>query len=110
MEPFLYQTPETCCGCRACSNVCPKNAISFKEDKYGFLFPAIDESICINCGKCQSICNFQNDKVDFRKKPIKEFAAVLRDNNTIKNSASGGVFMAMAEWIISKGGCVFGCV
>lgn len=110
MTPVLFNSKENCCACRACSNICPKGAISFNEDKYGFWFPKINESLCINCGRCRSVCNFQTDKVDFRQTPIKGYAAVFRDKKKIKNSASGGVFMAMAEWILSKGGCVFGCV
>ncbi len=110
MVPKLYNVPEECCGCQACSNVCPQNAISFKEDLYGFLFPFIDESLCIECHRCEKVCNFHHDAIDFRKEPIKGFAAVLRDKERLKRSASGGAFWAVAEWVIRKGGCVFGCV
>lgn len=110
MAQVLFVNPEECCACRACSNVCPKDAISFVEDKFGFWFPSVDESLCINCGRCQSVCNFHSDAIDLRKTPIKGYAATLKDKSLIKNSTSGGVFMAMAEWILSKGGCVFGCV
>lgn len=110
MTPVLYTSPEDCCACRVCSNVCPKNAIAFKEDMYGFLFPTVDESLCVGCGKCESVCNFHNNTIDYRREPIKGYAAVLRHRKILKNSVSGGVFWAMAEWIIQKGGCVFGCV
>ena len=110
MTPVLFTTAEECCACRACSSVCPKGAISFVEDKYCFWFPSIDETLCVNCGKCVSVCHFQNDTVEYRKQPIKGYAATLCDKERIKNSTSGGVFMAMAEWILGKGGCVFGCV
>lgn len=110
MRPILYQSPEDCCGCRACANICPKNAISFKEDKYGFLFPEIDESLCVECGKCKTACAFQNSEKEYRRTPIKGYAAVLKDKKRLKQSASGGVFWSVAEWVIGKGGCVFGVV
>lgn len=110
MRPVLYQSSEECCGCRACANICPKNAISFKEDKYGFLFPEIDESLCVECGRCKTVCAFQNSEKEYRRTPVKGYAAVLKDMKRIKQSASGGVFWSVAEWVIGKGGCVFGVV
>ena len=110
MTPILFTSPEECCACRACSCACPKGAISFVADKYGFWFPHIDEALCVNCGKCVSVCNFHYDPVEYRRQPVKGYAATLCDKKRIKNSTSGGVFMAMAEWILSKSGCVFGCV
>ena len=110
MKPILYQSPEDCCGCGACANICPKNAITFKEDKYGFLFPEIDDNLCIGCGRCKSVCAFQNSEKEYRRTPVKGYAAVLKDKKRLKNSASGGVFWSVAEWVIGKGGCVFGVV
>jgi coenzyme F420-reducing hydrogenase beta subunit len=110
MIPLLFKTPEECCGCRACSNICPKDAISFKEDRYGFLFPEIDENLCIGCGRCESVCAYQNQEKEYRRTPIKGYAAVLKDENRLKQSTSGGVFWAAAEWVIGHGGCVFGVV
>ncbi len=45
----------TCQGCLAhpCQEVCPKGAISFKDGK-----SVIDQSLCIKCGKCISICPY----------------------------------------------------
>ena len=34
-----------CSGCSACLNICPKNAISMKEDEKGFRYPNIDYNI-----------------------------------------------------------------
>lgn len=110
MKPILFKTPESCCGCRACSNNCPKNAISFKADRFGFLFPVIDENLCVGCGRCESVCAFQNNEKKYGRTPIKGYAAVLKDKKRIKQSASGGVFWSVAEWVIGKGGCVFGVV
>ena len=52
---------DKCTGCYACVNACMRNCISMKEDEYGFVYPVIDKSICIKCGKCEQVCNYQND-------------------------------------------------
>ena len=36
-----------CCGCGACSAVCPKGCIVMEPDKEGFLYPVVDEQECI---------------------------------------------------------------
>ena len=38
----LYNSKEECCGCGACSSVCPKSAITMQEDEYGFIYPMVD--------------------------------------------------------------------
>lgn len=45
-----------CCGCTACSSVCPKNCITMTEDNEGFFYPVADGNSCINCGLCEKVC------------------------------------------------------
>lgn len=45
-----------CCGCNACGDICPKGAISFKEDIEGFLYPVVDRDTCIDCHLCEKVC------------------------------------------------------
>ena len=52
----LFDKKENCCGCWACENICPKNAIKMHEDKEGFLFPSIDRNLCVGCGLCEKVC------------------------------------------------------
>ena len=42
-----------CTGCGTCENVCSQNAIRMVESDRGFLYPAFDESLCIECGLCE---------------------------------------------------------
>ena len=42
-----------CCGCHACYNICPKNAIEMAVDEKGFKYPRIDETKCIGCNLCE---------------------------------------------------------
>ena len=54
--PVLYERKASCCGCTACYEVCPKDAITMKEDDEGFLYPVIDTNKCINCCNCLKVC------------------------------------------------------
>lgn len=53
---ILFDKKENCCGCWACKNICPKNAIEMTEDKEGFLFPTVNKSLCIGCSLCEQVC------------------------------------------------------
>ncbi len=105
-EIILYKDKKNCCGCGACMNICPKNAISMREDKSGFIYPDIDRDLCIKCGKCMKVCAFQNTEI--KNNPIKTFAAVGKNPKVNNHSASGGIFASLARQFIKKGGIVFG--
>ncbi len=98
---------ENCCGCMACKNVCPKNAIDFKPDELGFLYPSVDTNLCVACGQCLRTCRFSKAEL-IAESPKKCFAAVNKDSSVLKKSSSGGVFSALAELVLEEGGCVFG--
>lgn len=83
-----------CFGCSACEQKCPVGAISMVRNKHGFLYPVIDNSKCINCGKCRSICPALNNKKQ-KTTPINEAYAV-RYKDSVK-CASGGAFYAFAN-------------
>ena len=57
--PVLYSDDSECCGCSACYAACPKGAIEMTPDRYGFLYPLIDEARCVRCGKCLDVCAFK---------------------------------------------------
>lgn len=97
-----------CCGCEACANICPKDAIDMFPDEKGFLFPKVDTSKCVDCGMCEKVCPLSN----YAPSVIKDFDiyAVINKNATeLLYSASGGAFSAIAHWAIDNGGIVFGC-
>ena len=43
---ITIQNKAECCGCTACFNICPKNAISMQPDEEGFLYPVVDQEKC----------------------------------------------------------------
>lgn len=95
-----------CCGCNACVQRCPKQCISMYEDEEGFLYPQVDKLTCVECGLCEKVCPVINQSKP--RKPLKVYAAYNKDEIIRKESSSGGVFTAIAEQIIDKGGVVFG--
>lgn len=97
---------EDCCGCRTCWDVCPVNCISFKEDKEGFFYPSVDESICISCSKCQRTCPEINPS--FYEKADMASAAYANSEEARKAGSSGGVFGLLAQEVLSAGGHVYG--
>lgn len=103
----LYVNKENCCGCGSCVNTCPKNAVSMVRDAEGFLYPEIDSGKCVDCGLCIKSCAFQNIKEP--NKSLSVYAAVRKDREKLKQSASGGMFAVIAEKVIDEGGIVFGC-
>ncbi|KAH3731644.1 hypothetical protein Pelo_17522 [Pelomyxa schiedti] len=40
-----------CCGCSACANTCPFNAIEMKDRR-----PVIDQKQCLGCTACDGTC------------------------------------------------------
>ena len=66
--PYDYKITNTCCGCGACSIICPTNAIEIERDEKGFLKSFIDQDKCIRCKKCKTVCPFSANKaVDIDK-------------------------------------------
>lgn len=96
-----------CCGCGACAQICPKQCVSIEADNEGFLYPKVDESKCIDCGLCEKTCPILNPTE--AKPSLKQSFAFINCDETIRyNSSSGGVFSAIAEIVIRRGGKVFG--
>ena len=97
-----------CTGCSACFNVCPQKCINMLQNEEGFFYPTIESTNCIDCGACKSICPvLRDDFADAFSSPV-AVAAYNNECTAVENSSSGGVFTALAEYVISVGGVVYG--
>lgn len=98
-----------CCGCTGCASICSHGAISMQADNEGFLYPKINTSLCSDCGLCERVCPIiQRDRVEPSASPLIVFALHNKQEETWHNSSSGGVFAALVEYCIKRGGIVYG--
>lgn len=94
---------DKCTGCRLCENVCPKHSITFKERWFGFLYPVIQQE-CVHCGLCDKMCPANNIKpLDVKNAYVGFYDADIR-----QKCSSGGIFAALANYVLGKDGVVFG--
>ena len=98
-----------CYGCRACEQICPKNAIQMIENEEGFLVPKVDEKKCIKCKLCVLKCPHYNIKNLKTNNNIATYAAKTKNPIEQKQSSSGGIFPVIARYILEQNGVVFGC-
>ncbi len=85
---------EQCFGCESCKQACPYEAIYMLRDSEGFYYPKINQSLCISCKKCLTVCpsihiptRYSSDKI--------VFGGHIKDPIALDNSTSGGAFTAI---------------
>lgn len=101
-----FDFKQNCCGCEACLQTCPTEAISLKNDAEGFWYPLVNKEKCVRCGLCRCVCPSLNPQN--ANEPIKAFASKNSNNIVRRNSSSGGVFYALAKFVLEQKGVVFG--
>ena len=105
----IFDDKKRCCGCTACMNICPKNAIEMIEDEEGFKYPRINKEKCIECGLCKKICAFQNGtEVDERIENAEVYAAKNKDDAVRMKSSSGGMFATISDYVLNNNGVIYG--
>jgi coenzyme F420-reducing hydrogenase beta subunit len=110
--PELFIQKSQCTGCTACLNNCQNEAISMEEDEEGFLYPKINQIKCINCKKCETVCQIKRmadiaQNSDFKQKL---YAAKNKNITTRTKSSSGGIFSLLAEEVLKMNGVIFGAI
>lgn len=98
-----------CSGCTACQSICNHKAITMAPDDMGFLYPKIDLDRCIDCGLCEKVCSF-NDNYDTSRNLLQPLAYAARHKNMheVETSRSGATFIALSDYILEKGGVIYG--
>lgn len=104
---LIIEDINKCTGCSACMNVCPKNAIEMKPDKYGFCYPSIVVEKCVNCDMCKKVCPI-NAAIEKNKEQKKVVACYSKFDEERLKSSSGGIFSLLARNVIEDGGIVCG--
>ena len=106
--PNLH-TDKDCCGCSACASVCQHNAITMAPDSIGFKYPEINPSLCVDCKLCEKVCSFNNDYKTPQNfsQPI-PYGVRMKDIEEVMKSRSGGAFVAFSDFILDKGGIIYG--
>lgn len=96
-----------CTGCAACVAVCSRKAMRMEQAADGFFYPVIDAQLCVDCGRCRSVCPvISRDNGDTGY--IKACAVKHTDEVIRARSSSGGAFSALAGQVLGCGGVVFG--
>lgn len=101
-----------CCGCNACGDICPQNAITYIVDKEGFWYPEIDSKKCVDCGLCEKTCPILHE-CESRKTNLVQpecYAAEHKSVEVVFSSTTGGMFSALADVMYKQKGYVGGAI
>ncbi len=104
---MLESALKLCNGCHTCYSLCPKQAIKMVVNTEGFLFPQINNELCIECGLCEKRCPVLNP-ITKESEQTEAYAIINNDEEIRLQSSSGGVFSAIAQDVINQDGIVFG--
>ena len=105
--PIVIEDKSRCCGCMACVNACPVDALQMETDANGFLYPKVNMEACIKCGLCKKACDFVKEERNAQK-PHAAYSLVHKNQETLKKSTSGGAFTALSDLVLREGGIVVG--
>ena len=98
-----------CCGCTACASICAHKAITMKADALGFFYPEVDETKCVECGLCETVCEFHPhyDLSDNLPEP-EAYVGRHKDIEHVHKSQSGAAFIPISDYILNLGGVIYG--
>lgn len=102
----VSQSPDACTGCGMCSAICQSVAIQMLKDAHGFLYPAVDDVRCTDCGLCARRCPVSTPPKTSTHTDV--LAGYAKAEALLHESSSGAIFPVLAAEIIRRGGIVFG--
>lgn len=95
-----------CCGCGSCAKNCPVGAIKIMPDKAGFLYPELNQELCVECGLCEKLCPVLNHENE-ENCEHNVYIAFAKKRDDRLNGSSGGMFGVIAKNEIEKGATVY---
>lgn len=98
---------DKCTGCRACIERCNYKAISIIDSIHS-INAVIDETLCVNCGGCEKVCQVHNPVKTFA--PLSWYEGWANDKGTRKDSSSGGAATALMTKFVEEYGTVCSCM
>lgn len=98
---------EQCAGCMACVDICPKGAISIKDNLQCYN-AVINEELCVNCDACQKVC--QSNHPASTVAPIFWQQGWTLQDEVRAKSSSGGAAAELSRAFVASGGIVCSCV
>lgn len=103
-------TMDMCCGCGACVQVCPNDAIKVIRNTYGFYEAQVNKDLCISCGKCIQVCPFHGKENGLIISDKQLYSYKSGDPEVLKKSSSGGVAYDLANSLINNGYSIIACI
>ena len=104
---------QDCCGCNACGDICPKDAITFVDDNEGFWYPKVDLNKCIDCHLCEKVCpilKINQLKKTNQNQGLSVYGGYSKDIVIRFDSTSGGLFSMLANAMYKQKGYVSGAI
>lgn len=105
-SPAICALGDSCCGCGACSAICPRGCIAMERDRLGFPHPVAEAEICIGCGACERVCPAMGERSGDQLQSVSW--AKASSSEMLDRSSSGGMFGLLAREVLSEGGIVCG--
>ena len=79
-----------------------------QENSEGFLFPVLDNDLCVNCGLCNKICPMGSTHQANSGQDQKSYLAISDNPEHYNKSATVGICTILARLFVENGGRVFG--
>lgn len=108
MDLRILKIDNSCTGCGACANICPKHCLQLEADEEGFFYPRYDATYCIECGLCEKTCHVLTLQAHPSPNTDSFFLYRTNEPSLLQASTSGGGFSLFAKWVLDQGGIVFG--
>ena len=92
-----------CCGCSACSIICPTKYLTMSLSVEGFNIPIVEGDKCIDCDLCEKVCPILDRVNNNNNKDIKAFSFATNNKNNLENCTSGGIAYEISKVLVEDG-------